>query len=157
MLVIADSSALIALSICNCLDILDNLFNSVKVPKSVFDELIKPRKPQAEALYTYLHDKVITIDSTSFVISAGGLGRGELDAMVLCKQMNANYLLIDDKRARKIAQLNGIPIMGSLGVLLFAKQRGLLKSIKPAIVTLQSSDIHFSDKLIEKALQLAGE
>ena len=77
--------------------------------------------------------------------------------MVLCKQMNANYLLIDDKRARKIAQLNGIPIMGSLGVLLFAKQRGLLKSIKPAIVTLQSSDIHFSDKLIEKALQLAGE
>ncbi len=157
MLVIADSSALIALSICNCLELLDKLFDVVKVPQSVFDEIVRQGKPEAETLRSYLSGKIATLDVTSVVISAGSLGRGELDAMALCKQLGADYLLIDDKRARKIAQLNGIKIMGSLGVLLLAKQQGLLGSIKPAIDKLQNSDIHLSDRLVKKSLLLAGE
>ena len=157
MLVIADSSALIALSICNCLELLEKLFGEVKIPESVFDEIGQQGKPEAELLRTYLDGKIANVDRTSVVVSAGGLGRGELDAMALCKQLNADYLLIDDKRARKIAQLNGIAIMGSLGVLLLAKQEGQLSSIKPAINKLQNSDLHFSDRLIKKALLMAGE
>lgn len=66
-------------------------------------------------------------------------------------------MLIDDKRARKVARLNNIEIIGSQGVLLFAKQKGLIKKIKPLLDKLRTSDIHISQRLIKKTLLLANE
>ncbi len=54
MIVIADSSALIALSICNCLPILEPLFGEIQVPTAVFKEVCIPGKPEAEILRTWL-------------------------------------------------------------------------------------------------------
>lgn len=48
MIVVADSSALIALSICDSLELLDQLFTEVIVPQAVYTELITPDNPEAE-------------------------------------------------------------------------------------------------------------
>lgn len=157
MLVVADSSALVALATCQCLELLDQLFDEVKVPQTVFDEVIVEGKPLAEILRQYLAGKVIEVDLANFVINIGGLGRGELEAMALYKQLHADYLLIDDKRARKIALLNHITITGSQGILLLAKQEGLIPLVKPFIDQLRDSDIHISEQIIKKTLELAGE
>ncbi len=157
MLIVADSSALIALAICNCIDALDKVFDKINVPQAVFDEVIIPGKPEAEILRNYLEGKIVNIDLAGFVIDAGGLGRGELEAMALYKKLQADFLLIDDKRARKVARLNNIEIIGSQGVLLFAKQKGLIKKIKPLLDKLRTSDIHISQRLIKKTLRLANE
>ena len=57
---------------------------------------------------------------------------GETEAMLLYKQLAADKLLIDDKRGRKVAKINQISTIGSLGVLLVAKEKGLIVEVAPA-------------------------
>lgn len=157
MLIIADSSALISLAVCEKLYLLEQLYGEVKVPKAVFDEVIQEDKPQAERLRGYLQNKVVDLDLAELLLDLGELGRGELEAMALFRKIHADLLLLDDKRARKVADLNEIPIIGSLGVLLFAKRQGSLSAVKPLIATLEASGIHIGKALIQKVLFLAEE
>jgi predicted nucleic acid-binding protein len=82
---------------------------------------------------------------------------GETEAMLLYKQKSADKLLIDDKRGRKIAKINGINMIGSLGVLLTAKKAGLISEIKPRIKNISKSRIYLNEHLIKTVLQLADE
>ena len=157
MLIVADSSALIALATCQCLELLDKLFEEIIVPQGVFDEVIVEGKAVAEKLRQYLQKKIGQINLTTAVINAGTLGRGELEGMVLYKQLQADYLIVDDKRARKIAKLNQIKITGSLGILLLAKQKGLISAVKPFLDQLRTSDIFINENLIVRTLRLANE
>ena len=92
-----------------------------------------------------------------YVITDFSIGKGDIESMALYKKLGAGKLLIDDKRARKIAQLNGINIIGSLGILLIAKERGLVGEIKHYVEIIKKSNIHINDELINHALELAGE
>jgi len=157
MLIIADTSALIAIATCNGLHWLDTLFDEIRVPQAVYDEATTSGKPQASALRNYLFDKTIDIDLSKFIIIAQGLGKGELEAMALYKHEHADRLLIDDLRARKAAVDKDIKIIGSIGLLLLAKENGLIVSIKPFIDTIHKSGIHIGKPLIKKALSLADE
>jgi hypothetical protein len=66
-------------------------------------------------------------------------------------------LIVDDAKARKAAQFNKIDVIGSLGILLLAKQHNLLDEIKPLIKLLRYSGIYISESLINHVLVLAGE
>ena len=158
MILIADSSALIALAICDSLSLLELLYQEVRVPRAVFDEVSRKSKKEAEKLNHYLENKIVEVKNTNhIIIKDGTLELGELEAMALYKQMNADRLLIDDKRARKIADLNQIKVIGSLGILLLAKEKKLILEIKSKVVKIQESDIFLSEDIIEKVLKLAGE
>ena len=157
MIVIADSSALVALSICECLPLLDALFGEVKVPQEVYDEVCIAGKPESQILSVYLEGKIYKVDAGDFIEKSNGLGKGELAAISLYKQLSADLLLIDDAKARKVAYLNNLEVMGSLGVLLLAKQKGLITVIKPCINRLRSSDIFISESLLKKILTMANE
>ena len=84
------------------------------------------------------------------------MGQGELEAIALCKAINADFLIIDDRLARKAASANNIKITGSLGILLSAKKKGYINTIKPCIENLKQSNIRISDSLIQKVLQEAN-
>lgn len=77
--------------------------------------------------------------------------------MLLYKQLNADKLLIDDRRGRKIAKINKIQTIGSLGVLLAAKNKGLLAAVLPSLLKLNKSSIFISPDVIQTVLDLAGE
>jgi predicted nucleic acid-binding protein len=157
MLVIADTSALIALAACDALPLLDHLFHDVRVPSAVFRECTVPGKPSAEQLKDYLRERVIEVDLQDFVIAVAGLGQGELEAMALYKRLHAELLLVDDHRARKVAYLNGIEVVGSLGVLLRAKESGFIMEIRPLVRAIQAAGVHYGVQLVEEALRLTGE
>lgn len=158
MILVADSSALIALAVYDSLNLLDLLFTEVKVPRAVFVEVSKKSKKEADLLAHYLEDKIIDVEiDRNYIIKEGTIEIGELEAMTLYKQLAANWLLIDDRRARKIAELNQIKIIGSLGVLLLGKKKGYLTTIKSKIDILKKSDIFFSEELLQNTLTLAGE
>lgn len=158
MIVIADSSALVALSVCDVLHVLEPLFGEVKVPQAVFDEVNIANKPEAKALKQFLADKVTQVSLATLTIEkSSGLGKGELEAIALYRQVAADLLLIDDARAKKTAYINNVEVMGSLGVLLLAKQRGLIATIRPLLDELSDSDVFVSDNLLERILLLAGE
>ena len=90
-------------------------------------------------------------------MTAGGLGRGEIEAMALYKQLSADVLLIDDHRARLVAEHNQIQCIGALGLLLVAKQRRTVSAIAPYVHRLRQSSIFYGDDLLNKVLKLAGE
>jgi predicted nucleic acid-binding protein len=79
------------------------VYEDVKVPLAVYDEAIEPEKQQAFALASFLSGRVMEVNTTHWVLAAGGLGQGELEAMALSKQLSADTLLIDDHRARLVA------------------------------------------------------
>jgi predicted nucleic acid-binding protein len=158
LILVADSSALIALAVCDSLNLLDILFKEVKVPRAVFVEVTKKSKREADKLKEYLKDKIMEISADqNLIIKEGSIEMGELEAMTLYKKLNADWLLVDDRRARKIAELNQIKIIGSLGVLLLSKKIGYITNLKSKIEILKTSDIFFSEELLYNTLKLAGE
>lgn len=157
MLIIAVSSALVALAVSQSLDLLITLYSDVKVPQAVYDEVVGPGKSHASTLAIFLEERVLQVDMNRFVLNTGGLGQGELEAMALYKERNADFLLIDDRRARTIAEHNQINCIGSLGVLLSAKKQGVIEAVNPAIDKLRNSPIYYGEELLAKVLEIAGE
>lgn len=157
MILVADCSALVALSICDSLHLLEALFTRVAVPESVYLEATKPDKHQAQALKHFLQGKVHQVDLRNYVFLDAFADAGETEAMVLYKQLSADKLLIDDRRGRKVAKINQIDTIGSLGILLAAKAKGLVKDVKPLLRQIEQSDIYLSPSLIATVLELAGE
>ena len=157
MILVADCSALIALSICNQLELLEQIFGQVVVPEAVYLEATKPNKKQAQQIKTFLDGKIHKVNMDNYVYLDGFADAGETEAMLLYKQIQADKLLIDDQRGRKVAKINNIDTIGSLGILLVAKQRGLIKEITPLLSLLENSDIYLSKYLIASVLELANE
>lgn len=157
MILIADASALIALSACNSLPLLDALFGTVLVPQAVYLEVAAEDKPHAQPLQRYLQGKVRQVNMQHFVFLDAYADAGETAAMLLYKELAADYLLIDDKRGRKVAAINQIKTVGSLGVLLQAKRAGLIASIAPLLAKIDASPVFISRALLETVLELAGE
>ena len=158
MIIICDSSPLIALSIIDKLDLLTILFKDVFVPVSVFNEVSKQGKPESQRIAEWAQDKVTaTIHKQLMQSFSLLLDVGESEAMSLYFEKKADFLLIDEKKGRKIAVYNNMNVVGSLGVLLLAKQKGLIALIKPLLDKLQQSYIRISNELYLKTLHLADE
>lgn len=155
MILIADSSALVALAIVDKLDLLERLFGEVYVPRAVYNEVSQENKEESTRLKLYCNDKVLDI-STAFNFNIS-LGQGESKAIILYKEKNANFLLCDDKKAKKFAQNFGINVIGSLGILIKAKQENLIPEISSLVEILKSSRIFIDDKIYKLVLKMAGE
>lgn len=157
MILIADCSALVALSACKSLHLLDALFDTVLVPEAVYREAAESDKPEAAELAGYLCGKVRAVDTSTFVYLDAFADAGETDAMLLYKQLGADRLLIDDKRGRKVAKINRINVIGSLGVLIGAKRAGLIPAVRPLISQIEASRVFMSPTVIAAAIELAEE
>jgi predicted nucleic acid-binding protein len=157
MILVADASALIALATCDGLEWLEKLFGQVLVPETVFSEVAISDKPQSLRLRAYLQGKVRQVDMNGYVYLDAYADAGETQAMVLYKAVNADYLLIDDKRGRKVAQINQIKVVGSLGVLIQAKKAGLIDQVKSRLDQIAQSQIFMAPALVSAVLAMAGE
>ena len=157
MILVADASALIALATCDSLTLLEAIFGNVLVPEAVFSEVTALDKPQSARLRNYLHGKVRAVDMQRFVYLDAFADAGETQAMLLYKEVAADYLLIDDRRGRKVAKINQIKTVGSLGVLLQAKRASLIPCVAPLIAQIAASSVFISENLIQTVLELAGE
>ncbi len=153
-MIIGDSSALITLAIVDQLDLLEKLFDELFVPYAVYNEVTKVDKPYGARLGDFLENKVKKVD---LKIEKLGLGSGELEAITLYRELDADLLLIDDNRGKKFAVLNGIKVIGSLGVLIKAKESGYIKEVKPLINLIEKSEIYISEKLIDQVLTICDE
>ena len=88
---------------------------------------------------------------------ASGLGPGETEAISLALELRAERVILDDLPARVLAQRLGIPLIGTLGILLAAKRRGLVTAIREPIDTLRAGGFRLATDLYEQVLTKAGE
>jgi len=158
MIVISDSSPLIALAIIEKLDILLELFAKIYVPEAVYQEVARTDKPFAEELRFFLTGNTKSVKNKMAVkMLSADVGAGEAETIVLALEQQPAIVLIDDLKARKFAKMNGLKIIGTMGILLKAKKEGLIKEIKSMISKLLANDIRISKKIIEISLQAAIE
>ncbi|MGB2841411.1 MAG: DUF3368 domain-containing protein [Halobacteriota archaeon] len=75
------------------------------------------------------------------------IDKGEAETIALAEELNADAVLIDDLKARKIAKLRGLNITGSIGILLDAKDRGLVSEVKPLLEELMKKKIRIRKEL----------
>lgn len=160
MIVISDTSV-----ISNLLDIqhvflLKQLYQKVVVPQSVYQELSILGNSVVELLdQPWVVIESINEPSEVEVFQRNTrLDRGESEAILLAKQLNAELLLIDERRGRAEAQRLGIRITGLLGILVEAKKRSLIVAVKPLMDQLMaSSAFRISPRLYELILDMAQE
>ena len=101
MILIADASALIALAACDGLQLQDAIFGDVWVPDVVSHEVSTMDKPYAERLQHYLKGKIRNVSMQNYVYLDAYADAGETAAMLLYKEMQADYLLIETSVAAK--------------------------------------------------------
>jgi predicted nucleic acid-binding protein len=85
----------------------------------------------------------------------GGLGEAEVISWALTNPQFSAAL--DDRRARTFAMERGVRVIGSIGIIVVAKERGIISRAKPALEKLRGAGTYLTDSLIDKAIELAGE
>ena len=158
MIVVCDTSPIIALAVLDQLHLLDMLFEKVLIPKQVYKELTVSNKQEARKIAVWEQGKVEEAkDKQLMQIFNMMLDPGESEAIALYWEKEGDYFLIYEKKGRKIALHNDIKIIGTLGILLLSKQKGFLLSLKSLLDKLQQSNIRVSYELYKKIVVLAGE
>lgn len=162
MIVISDTTPLISLMKIGSLDILEKMYKEIIVPKAVYDELIINMDYQSEIdiiqKCTFLQTKIVKENlSVSLLQKQLKLDLGESEAIVLANSINADLIIIDERKARRIAKDIGLNVTGTLGILVEAKQRGLVKELKPLLDKLIKNEIRISKRLYQDILGLVNE
>jgi predicted nucleic acid-binding protein len=158
LIIIADSSPLISLAIIDMLELLEYYFDEVYVPYAVYKEVSVYDKPFSEKLKQYLKNKVSTVENINMVsVLNERIDLGEAEAITLAFEKKADFIILDDLKARKTAKRNGLNVIGTLGLLLEAKKEGKIKKLKECIQIFSDNDIRLSEKLIKDILFEAEE
>lgn len=150
-IVVSNSSPLIALEQISRLDLVRSLFNTVIVPPAVVQE-VSPRL----VLPPWIVEHSLTQPLASRVL-ATSLGSGEREAICLALEQNANWLLLDDLPARRLAVALGIQVVGTLGVLVVAKRRGWITEIRSLLDALIQHGFYVAPALYSSVLIQVGE
>jgi predicted nucleic acid-binding protein len=157
--VVADAGPLIAFGRIGRLDLLGAVLGDVAVPEAVLAEcLIEPLRPGAAAIATALAaGRLRRIpDPEAPSPPFAPLGAGE-SAVIRVGLALPAPVLMDDRAGRAVAHNLHVDVIGSAGVLLAAKRRGLLASVAPVIDAFQANGYHLSANLVEAVLARAGE
>ena len=156
--VIVNNTPIVALWLLEQLSLLRELYTEIWIPPAVKDEFleIKPIVRQA-SLDGAPWIKTVRLTHPQSALTYAGLHRGEASVLTLAKEHNARLVIIDERKAGRYAQRMGLQVTGTIGVLLLAKEKGLIDAIKPPVAELQAHGLYLSSELVDKALQLTGE
>ena len=129
MIVVSDASPLIALARINRLELLREMFGTLLLPDSVWNEVTNSgihRPGAVSVLQANWIERRSVSDSVLLAQLRLDLGAGESEAIVLARESKADLLLVDERLARIAAQRLGLRVTGVVGVLIEARDRGLL-------------------------------
>lgn len=158
--VVADTGPLLALARLDGLGWLAELFGRVLIPNSVWAEAtLRTDKPEVPKLQQYLKSDTrfsIVADVLDARCDAQSLDVGERAAIGLALHRSC-VVLLDDRQARTEARALDLRVIGTLGVLAMAKQKGRISKIAPLIRQLRRSGYFLGDSLVRETLLATGE
>lgn len=155
-LVIADSGAIFSLALVGKLNLLEQIFDSVKIPYAVWEEITLDKSNKIYPdVNSFFKDKIVKISSFNELTFV--MDYGESESVILYRELKADFLLIDDKKARRIAENFGLNCIGTLGVLILAKKRKLLDELKPTFKKFIKNNRYYSINLLNTILLSQSE
>lgn len=157
MIVIADTTPLNYLVLIGEARILAQIYGRVLIPIAVWEELQKPETPEAVRVWiaqppTWLEIRSIGINPKA---TAQNLGTGEIEAIALAEEVHADLLIMDDLQARRVATQRNLVVIGTLGVLVEAAERGLV-NFSDAIARLRQTSFYVSPTVLNPLLDRYG-
>ncbi len=156
--VVSNTTPIISLLKINQLEVLQELYKEIYVPNEVFQEVEAGKsKNFYEDLSKLEWVNIVKIKDEVAVKSFIDLDAGEAEAIILASEINADLIILDEKLGRLYATNMGLRITGTIGVLIKAKQSGLLSNIRPLIDELINQGIWINEKLKHEVLRIVGE
>jgi predicted nucleic acid-binding protein len=155
--VVSNTTPLISLVGVGLLDLLPTLYGDIWAPQAVYREyqngrVRHPNSPDLDAL-PWFSVHVAPLDTAV----PPTLDAGETEIIALARSCSPHLVLLDEQRGRNVAMRLGLPVAGSLTVLLEAKQMGLLQAITPIVDQMIAQGRWISPALRARVLQMAGE
>lgn len=162
MKAVSNSSVLIALSAIGQLSLLKHRFaERVLIPKAVWHEVVEAGGNRPGALETRTAGWIQrrSVEDQDYVrLLCTDLDRGEAEAIVLARQEQADVVLLDEKEARRTALRLGMHVLGTVGLLIWARRHGLIPSLSAQLEALQEQGgFRLSRELCLEALRQVGE
>lgn len=147
--IVSDTSCLILLSKIHRLELLQQLYGEITITKTIAEEFntVLPDFIRIEEPQNTTYQKILE----TFV------DKGEASALALALEKKNCLLIIDDNKGRKEAKQLGLTFTGTLGILIIAKQRGLIEKISAVIEDIQKTNFRLSPLLIDEAKRKCNE
>jgi uncharacterized protein len=152
VVVISNSSPLIALTQIGRLNVLGQLYAEIIVPPAVAREV----EPTVRKLPNWISVKQLLLPPNPDLAS-GSIGPGEHEVISLGLELEAGRLILDERPARRLAASLGLPVIGTIGLLLAAKGLGFLPKIKPELDRLVTARFFMDEELYKRVLLQAEE
>ena len=147
--VITDTSCIIALTNANCLFLLNQIYTNIYTTREVENEFGEP----LPEWFTVTSPSDLNLQrKLEFDIDLG-----EASAIALAIEIQADLIILDDLTARDVAKKLKLNVTGTLGVLVKAKEQGLITHVKPILDTLINSDFRISPELFQIVLEIVKE
>lgn len=155
--VVADAGPLIALARLDALHLLPALFSRAWVTETVLAECCADSaRPECAAIRDAIAAGQLGVRPDPTGHPAWTVDPGEASAIAAALELSAGVVM-DDRAGRRLAGRLGLPVVGTLGVLVLAKRAGLVAEIRPWVETLVASGYYLADGVIEDALRWVGE
>lgn len=159
---VANSSVFIALSTIGQLELLFHRFpEGILIPQAVWREVVETGRGQpgaAEVASASWITVCAVKDERLVSLLRIELDEGEAEAIALGHEQQAEVVLLDEKDARRVARRLGLAVLGTVGVLIWAKRAGLVTSLREQLNALQTQGkFRLSPSVYEEALRVTGE
>ena len=147
--VISNSSCLITLDNIGMMFILRELYGRIYITEEVFDEF-------GRSLADWIEIKEVS-DRKYLQMLNNLIDLGEASTIALSLEIEDSLMILDDRKARKVAQNLDLKFTGLLGVILKAKQEGIINSVRAVLEKLKSAKFRISEAMEKEVLRLADE
>lgn len=157
MIVVSNTTPIISLSAIGRLDILKKVFGKVIIAEAVFNEI----KAKQHYGYSEIECNFIEVQAIKgqlykdFLLTE--LDSGEAETIILAKEINADFVIIDENLGYKIANNSGLTAIRTLSILLRAKEKGYITEIKPLLDDMIAKGRWYSQAVYKTFLTKAGE
>ena len=157
---VTDSSFIIGISVSGQWENLKVIVRTLYVADAIWEEVVtrgkgKPGHKEIQQAAFVERKSVSNTEAVTMLMST--LDKGEAETIILAKELGIKTVFIDDLRGRKIAQSVGLKTIGIAGFLLLAKNRMLIKEVRPYLLQLKLKGFRLSSKLINEILKSTGE
>lgn len=156
---VVNASPLIYLARANLFDLLRLAGEEIVVPSPVAAEIFArgENDPTVSAIKKSDWLREVPVEDSPPVILAWNLGAGESSVLTWATANPGSRAIIDDLQGRRCAEALGIPLRGTLGLVLMAKRTGRFEKARPILDQLRSAGMYLSSTVADAALLLVGE
>jgi predicted nucleic acid-binding protein len=154
-----NTSPLIFLSKGGFINLLQLLSPQIIIPQAVAREIeaYGSNDITAKTLAETTWLKIEAVPTIPSIILNWDLGLGESEVLAWSYLHQKTEVIVDDLAARRCAMSLNIPVRGTLGLVLIAKQRGVIPAARPVLEKLKLSGMYLSDAVLNRALDQVGE